>query len=44
MVNDLASLISSVLSHPSSRGKNADELGKYLANILESHDFLNKDN
>lgn len=39
-MKDVADLISSVLSHPSAQGKNSEELGTDIANILHNHRVL----
>ena len=40
MNEDLATLIASVLKHPSNIGKTADQTGESLAKIIESHGYL----
>lgn len=39
-MKDVATLISSVLSHPSAQGKTSEELGTDIANILHNHRVL----
>lgn len=39
-MKDVAALISSVLSHPSTQGKTSEEIGTDIANVLHNHRVL----